>query len=69
MVEAYLKFYSIEYHPTINTVVSVAGPMRKVSWMLYPGGTELGTQVKTGSRAGHTHTLDNPQVECTGVCV
>jgi hypothetical protein len=32
-----------------------------------PGGTELGTQVKTGSRAGRTHTLNNPQVEYTGV--
>jgi len=54
-------------------VVSVADPMRNVSWMLFPGGTELGTQVKTGSRVGrththtHTHTLNNPQVECTGV--
>jgi len=48
-------------------VVSVADPTRNVSWMLFPGGTELGTQVKTGSRAGRTHTLNNPQVECTGV--
>ena len=39
-----------------NVVVSVADPMRNVSWMLFPGGTELGTQVKTGSRAGRTHT-------------
>ena len=31
------------------------------------GETELGTQVKTGSLAGPTHTLNNPQVECTGV--
>jgi len=36
--------------------VSVADPMRNVSWMLFPGGTELGTQVKTGRRAGRTHT-------------
>ena len=41
--------------------------MRNASWMLYPGGTELRTQVKTGSQAGHTHTLNNAQVECTGV--
>ena len=40
-------------HPA---VVSVADPKRKVSWMLFPGGTELGTQVKTGSRAGHAHS-------------
>ena len=37
-------------------VVSVADPMRNVSWMLFPGGTELGTQVKMGSRAGRTHS-------------
>jgi len=36
--------------------VSVAEPMRNVSWMLFPGGTELGTQVKMGIRAGRTHT-------------
>jgi len=30
-----------------------------------PRGTELGTQVKMGSRAGCT--LSNPQVECTGI--
>jgi len=30
-----------------------------------PRGTELGTQVKTGNRAGRTH--NNPQGECTGV--
>ena len=40
----------------LDSVVSVADPMRNVSWMLFPGGTELGTQVKTGSRAGRTHT-------------
>ena len=40
----------------VTCVVSVADTMRDVSWMLFPGGTELGTQVKTGSRAGRTHT-------------
>jgi len=30
---------------------------------IVPRGTELGTQVKTGSPAGRTHTLNNPQVE------
>jgi len=39
-----------------NGVVYVAEPMRNVSWMLFPGGMELGTQVKTGSRAGRTHS-------------
>jgi len=34
---------------------------------IVPGGTELGTQVKTGSWAGRTHTLSNPQGKCTGV--
>jgi len=32
-----------------------------------PGGTELESQVKTGGRAGRTHTLNNPQVEYSGV--
>ena len=38
---------------------------------IVPGGTELGTQVKTGSRASRTHTLNNHKVECTGalLCV
>jgi len=31
------------------------------------GGTELGTQIKTGSRAGRTRSLNNPPFECTGV--
>jgi len=39
-----------------HIVVSVADPMRKVSWMLFPGGTELGTQVKTQSRVDRTRT-------------
>ena len=34
---------------------------------IVPGGTELATQVKTGSRAGRTHNLNNPQVEYGGV--
>ena len=51
----------------IYNVVSCVETMRNVSWILFPGGTELGTQVKTGSPAGRTHTLNNPQVVCTGV--
>ena len=40
----------------IHIVVSVADPMRNVSEMLFPGRTELVTLVKTGSRAGRTHS-------------
>ena len=38
---------------------------------IVPGGTELGTQIKTGSRAGRTHILNNLQVEYSGdlLCV
>ena len=43
------------------------GPDEERILDIVPGGTELGTQVKTGIRAGRTHTLNNPQVECTGV--
>ena len=48
-------------------VVSCVDLVGNVSGMLFPGGTELGTEVKTGSQTGRTHTLSNPQVECTGV--
>jgi len=37
-----------------KSVVSIADPMRNVSWMLFPGGMEFGTQVKTGSLADRT---------------
>ena len=47
-------------------VVSCVDPAGNVSWMLFPGGTELRTQVKMGSREA-AHTLNNPQVECTRV--
>jgi hypothetical protein len=47
---------NILFNNFLNTVVSVADPMRNVSWMLFPGRTELVTLVKTGSRAGRTHT-------------
>jgi len=43
------------------------GPDEERILDIVPGGTELGTQVKMGSRAGHTHTVNNPHVECTGV--
>ena len=43
------------------------GPDEESILDIVPAGTELGTKVKTGSRAGRTHTLSNPQVECTGV--
>ena len=43
------------------------GPGQERILDIVPGGTELGTQVKTGSPAGRTHTLINPQVECTGI--
>ena len=33
------------------------GPGQERILDIVPGGTELGTQVKTGSRAGRTHTL------------
>ena len=34
---------------------------------IVPGGTDLGTQVKTVSRADRTHILNNLQVEYSGV--
>jgi len=35
------------------------GPGGERTLDVVPRGTELGTQVKTGSRAGRTHTLNN----------
>jgi len=37
-------------------VVCIADPTRNVSYRLFPGRTELVTLVKTGSRAGRTHS-------------
>jgi len=37
-------------------VASWADLVGNVSWILFLGGTELGTQVKTESRAGRTHS-------------
>ena len=42
-------------------VVSYAKLVGNVSWILFPGGTELGTQVKTGE-SGRPHRLSiNPK--------
>ena len=52
----------------IETVCcNLRGPVWEHILEIVPGGTELGTQVKTGSRAGRTHILSNLQIECTGV--
>jgi len=53
--EMYLDKHLYCYGLFHCTVVSVADPMRNVFWMFFPGGTELGTQVKTGGRADRTH--------------
>ena len=45
-----------DYLPGQRTVVSFTDPMRNLSLMLFPGRTELVTLVKTGSRAGRTHS-------------
>jgi hypothetical protein len=42
------------------------GPGRERMLDVVPRGTELGSRVKTGSRACRTHSII-PQVECTGV--
>ena len=39
-----------------SCVVSVADPMKNVTWILFPGETEPGTHVKTASRADRTHS-------------
>ena len=39
-----------------GVVVSCVDPVRNVSWILFPGGTELVTQVKKGSPADRTHS-------------
>jgi len=49
-----------------TVVVSCVDPMGNVSSMLFPEGrsSELGLRRGVGQAA---HTLNNPQVECTGV--
>ena len=46
---------------------TLRGPGGERILVVVPGGTELEPQVKTGSWAGRTRTLINPQVERTGV--
>ena len=60
----YVRFSSLHAaHEQAHALATVllyplrTDPMRNVSWMLFPGGTELGTQVKTGSRAGRTLSI------------
>ena len=47
-------------------VVSFVDPVGNVSWVLFPEGwiSELGLRRGVGQA---THTLNNPQEECTGV--
>jgi len=51
-----IRLVALETTAMCATVVSCADPVGNVSWMLFPIGTELGTQAKTGSRAGSTHS-------------
>jgi len=46
----------VNAHSTYGGVVSCVDAAGNVSWILFSEGTELGTQVKTGSRAGRTHS-------------
>ena len=48
------------------SVVSVADPMRNVSWMLFPEGRSSELRLRRGVGQA-VHTLNNPQVEYTGV--
>jgi len=55
------------YNALVHFCCIRCGPDEERILNIVPRGTELGTQVKTGSRAGRTHTLNNPQVEYSGV--
>ena len=47
-------------------VVCCVDPVGNVSWMLFPEGRSSELRLRLGVRQA-AHTLNNPQVECTGV--
>ena len=49
-----------------NFVVSDADPMRNVSWILLQEGRSSELWLRRGVEQA-AHTLNNPQIECTGV--
>ena len=51
---------------TYHVVISCADPVRNVSWMLFPEGRSSELRIRWGVGQA-AHTLNNPQVECTGV--
>ena len=50
----------------VHTVVSGADTVRSVSWILFQEGRSLELRLRLGVEQA-AHTLNNPQVECTGV--
>ena len=54
------------YNGNITIVVSCAEPVGNVSWMLFPGGQSSELRLRRGVWQA-AHTLNNLQVECTGV--
>jgi len=52
--------------PNCYTVVSGADPMRNVSWILFQEGRSSELRLRRGVEQA-AHTLNNPQVQCTGV--
>ena len=53
-------------HMCCHIVVSVVDPVRNVSWILFQEGPNLELRLRRGVEQA-AHTLNNPQVECTGV--
>ena len=53
------------WHPSA-AVVSGADPMRNVSWILFQEGRSSELRLRQGFEQA-AHTLNYPQVECTGV--
>ena len=49
-----------------HSVVFCADPVGNVSWMLFPEGRSSEIRLRRGVGQA-AHTLNNPQVECTGV--
>ena len=63
---SYLQFQGETLFVTCFYVVSVADPMRNVSWILFQEGRSSELKLRQGVEQA-AHTLNNSQVESTGV--
>ena len=61
-----VEIRGIVFRLRYSTVVSCADLVRNVSWTLFEEGRSLELRLRRGVQQA-AHTLNNPQVDCTGV--